>query len=139
MLRELDPSCAAAQSFDSDSLKDGSVFFVDGSQDLLIAPPTQSSGTTGEQSVAAYYAATPAATPRAKATLIGADHNDIQDSCSVGIGCAGVGPSGYLGPITAWLRYELAGDAVAGLVFRGPAPEIDGDPAWEDQAQAGLP
>jgi hypothetical protein len=134
-----DPSCPAAESFDSSSLRYGSVFFVDGSKDLLIAPPTQTPGTAGEQSVAAYYAATPAATPRAKATRIGADHNDIQDQCAVGLGCAGVGPAGYLGYITAWLRYQLAGDAAAGLSFRGPDPAIDHDPAWEDAAQAALP
>jgi hypothetical protein len=134
-----DPSCPAAESFDSSSLRYGSVFFVDGSKDLLIAPPTQAPDAAGEQSVAAYYAATPASTPRAKATLIGADHNDIQDHCAAGIGCAGVGPSGYLGAITAWLRYELASDDAAGITFRGPVPSIDRDPAWEDTAQAALP
>ena len=134
-----DPSCPAEQSFDATSLRSGSVFFVDGSKDSLISPPTQSPDTTGEQSVAAYYAATPATTPRARATRIGADHNDIQDHCAPGFGCAGVGPGGYLGYITAWLRYTLAGDAAAGLAFRGAAPAIDGDPAWEDATQAALP
>jgi hypothetical protein len=136
---DADPSCPAAESFDSSSLRSGSVFFVDGSQDLLISPPTQAPDASGEQSVAAYYAATPASTPRAKATRVGADHNDVQDHCTVGFGCAGVGPGGYLGPITAWLRYELAGDDAAGLTFRGPSPSIDRDPAWQDTAQAGLP
>ena len=134
-----DPSCPTAQSFDASSLRYGSVFFVDGSKDLLIAPPTQAASTLGEQSVAAYYAATPASTARAKATRIGADHNDIQDHCAVGVACAGVGPTGYLGYITAWLRYQLAGDAAAALAFRGPAPDIDSDRAWEDAEQASLP
>jgi hypothetical protein len=134
-----DPSCPAKESFDAMSLGSGSVFFVDGSKDTFIAPPTQSDGTAGEQSVAAYYAATPAATPRAKATLIGADHDDIEDTCAVGLGCAGVGPNGYLGAITAWLRAELARDAAASRAFHGSKPWIDADPAWEDQAEADLP
>ncbi len=136
---DTDPSCPAAESFDSSSLRSGSVFYVDGSKDLLISPPTQAPDASGEQSVAAYYAATPASTPRAKATRVGADHNDVQDRCTVGFGCAGVGPSGYLGPITAWLRYELAGDDEAGLTFRGPSPSIERDPAWQGTAEAALP
>jgi hypothetical protein len=112
---------------------------VDGSKDTLISPPTQADGTAGEQSVQAYYDATPTQTPRAKATLIGANHNDIQDSCTPGLGCAGVGPKGYLGYVTAWLMYELRGDTRARAAFVGNAPAIDSDPAWEDQQQAGLP
>jgi hypothetical protein len=134
-----DPSCPAAESFDSKSLAHGSVFFVDGSQDTLIAPPTQASGTAGEQSVQAYYDATPAPTPKAKGTLVGADHSDIQDHCAVGFGCAGVGPSGYLGYITAWLMYQLRGDAQARMAFAGTAPQIDRDPAWSDVEQANVP
>jgi len=136
---DTDPSCLMQESFDSKNLLEGSVFFVDGSKDTLIAPPTQSSGTSGEQSIEAYYAATPVSTPRARATLIGADHNDIQDSCTVGFGCAGVGPGGYLGYITAWLMYELRGDIRARGAFAGAVPGIDSDPRWSDQQQAALP
>jgi hypothetical protein len=134
-----DPSCPAAESFDAKNLTHGSVFFVDGSRDTLISPPTQTDATTGEQSVQAYYDATPQGTPRAKATLVGADHNDIQDQCTPGLACAGVGPTGYLGYVTAWLMYELRGDARARSAFAGNAPEIDRDPAWEDAEQASLP
>ena len=138
-----DASCAAAESFDAKDLVHGSVFFVDGSQDTLIAPPTQAAGASGEQSVEAYYAATPAETPRAKGTLIGADHNDIQDRCTVGIGCAGVGPKGYLGYLTAWLMYQLArrrpgprglrgeraGDSMATRPGRMPSRQAFRDPS----------
>ena len=134
-----DPACPAAESFDSKSLIYGSVFYVDGSKDTLIAPPTQPAGTSGEQSVQAYYDATPARTPRAKGTLVGADHNDIQDRCTAGVGCAGVGPEGYLGYITAWLLYQLRGDARARMAFAGTAPEIDRDPAWEYVEHGNLP
>ncbi len=134
-----DPSCPPAESFDSKDLVSGSVFFVDGSKDTVIAPPTQAAGTSGEQSVQAYYDATPSQTPRAKGTLRGADHNDIQDHCTPGFGCAGVGPTGYLGYVTAWLLYELEGNFRARSVFAGAAPEIDRDPGWEDLNQSNLP
>ncbi len=134
-----DASCPLAESFDSKDLVSGSVFFVDGSKDTVIAPPTQPAGTSGEQSNQAYYDATPAQTPRARATLRGADHNDIQDHCNPGFGCAGVGPAGYLGYVTAWLLYELEGNFRARSVFAGAAPEIDRDPAWEDLNQSNLP
>ncbi|MGO9839236.1 MAG: alpha/beta hydrolase [Polyangiaceae bacterium] len=132
-------ACVAAESFASSSLVHGSVFFVDGSKDTLIAPPTQAAGTSGEQSIQAYYDATPTGTPKAKATLLGADHNDIQDSCAVGIGCAGVGPQGYLGYVTAWLMYQLRGDPRARLAFAGSAPEINADPSWTGAEEASLP
>jgi hypothetical protein len=35
--------------------------------------------------------------------------------------------------------YQLAGDARARLAFAGSAPQIDGDPAWENVQQASLP
>jgi len=136
---DTDPSCAPAESFDSKSLVHGSVFFIDGSKDTLISPSSQGAGTVGEQSVQAYYDATPVGTPRAKATLVGADHNDIQDSCTIGLGCAGVGPDGYLGYITAWLMAELRGDPLARTAFAGSAPQINRDPGWTGAEEASLP
>jgi hypothetical protein len=135
----VDPSCPPAESFDSKNLLYGSVLFVDGSKDTLISPPTQAAGTAGEQSVQAYYDATPTGTPRAKATLVGADHNDIQDACAVGVGCAGLGPQGYLGYVTAWLMYQLRGDPLARSAFAGSAPEINHDTRWTGAEQASLP
>jgi hypothetical protein len=134
----VDPSCAPAESFDSSSLVHGSVFFVDGSKDTLISPPTQAAGTAGEQSIQAYYDATPAGTPKAKGTLAGADHNDIQDACAVGVGCAGLGPQGYLGYVTAWLMYQLRGDLLARSAFAGSAPEMNRDTGWMGAEQASL-
>jgi len=67
---------------------------------------------------------------------------DIQDSCTVGLGCAGVGPGGYLGflgYITAWLMYALRGDIRARGAFAGAMPGIDSDPRRTDQQQAALP
>jgi hypothetical protein len=134
-----DPACLPAETFDSSKLVYGSIFYVDGSKDTLISPPAQPSDASGEQSVQAYYDATPAGTPRVKGTLIGADHNDIQDACAVGLGCAGVGPRGYLGYVTAWLTYQLRGDARARAAFAGDEPELDADPTWEGVQHASLP
>ncbi len=133
----VDPSCLPAESFDAKDLARGSVFFVGSSKDTLIAPPTQDAGIAGEQSTDAYYEATPARTPKAKGTLLGADHNDIQDHCASA--CGGLGPQPYLGYITAWLVYQLRGDARARTVFAGNPSEFDRDPGWESQDQSSLP
>ena len=130
-----DPSCLPAESFDAKDLVEGSVFYVGSSNDTFVAPPMQEAGVAGEQSTQAYYDATPAGTPRAKGTLVGADHNDIQDHCAAA--CGGLGPQPYLGAITAWLLYQLRGDARGRAVFVGH--EFDRDPAWEYQDQASLP
>ncbi len=111
------------------------MFYVGSSKDTFVAPPMQEAGVAGEQSTQAYYDATPAGTPRAKGTLVGADHNDIQDHCAAA--CGGLGPQPYLGAITAWLLYQLRGDARGRAVFVGH--EFDRDPAWEYQDQASLP
>jgi hypothetical protein len=67
---------------DTKNLKSGSIFFIDGSNDS-ISPPTQPSWLTGEQSIEAYYAATPTNVEKVKGTIIGPGHNDIQGSPSV--------------------------------------------------------
>jgi hypothetical protein len=133
-----DPSCMSQQLYDGRDITHGAIFFVNGSKDTLISPSTQSAGTQGEQSNAAFYAAVPAGIPKVKATLNGADHNDIQDACS-GLGCAGVGPANFLGYLTAWMRYRLLGDTTARTAFAGPAIEINQNTRWANQAEASLP
>jgi hypothetical protein len=133
-----DASCAGLEHYDGADITQGSIFFVNGSKDTLLSPSTQSATTTGEQSNAAFYAAVPAGIPKAKATLTGADHNDIQDACS-GLSCAGVGPTGYLGYLTAWMRYRLLGDTTARTAFAGTAIEINQNTKWANQAEASLP
>ena len=133
-----DPSCLSGELYDGHDITQGSILFVNGSKDTLISPSTQSAGTQGEQSNAAFYAAVPAGIPKVKATLNGADHNDIQDACS-GLSCAGVGPAGYLGYLTAWLRYRLLGDTTARAAFAGSAIELNQNTRWANQAEASLP
>jgi hypothetical protein len=111
-------------------LTQGSIFFVTGSNDP-IAPPTQPPGSSGEQSIEAYYNAVPGNLMKLKGTLIGPSHNDIagQPDCAAATGPACViGVYGYLGYPTAWLMSQLQGDLDArgafiqetGEIFRGP-------------------
>lgn len=104
---------------DARKLTSGSVFFVDGSEDTLISPPTQPASVPGQESVAGFYAAVPTVVDKLKATLLRANHNDIagRPKCPVGqIDCC-VGVNGYLGYITAWLVDRLQGDASAHAAF----------------------
>jgi hypothetical protein len=92
------------------------VLFLGGGLDLVIAPPTTIRG---------FYDRVDG--PAAMAVLTGAGHNTIQ------------GTGGDLTPyLTAWLRYQLVRDRVASRAFVGRRPEIDRDPAWQDQREKRL-
>jgi len=109
---------SAANCVDTANMTSGSIFFVDGSNDP-ISPPTQPPLIPGEQSIAAYYDAVPNTIPKAKGTLIGPSHNDIQGQpgCTITIfGCIN-GVYGYLGYPTAWFMDRLQGDAFAHGAF----------------------
>ncbi len=116
----------SSNCLDTANLTSGSVFFVDGSLDIPISPPTQSSQTQGEQSIAAYYAAVPNNVPKLKGTLIGPSHNDIsgQPDCSqAALPCVN-GVYGYLGYPTAWFMYQLQGDNYAHGAFVNGSGEL---------------
>lgn len=110
----LGPNC-----FDPANLTSGSAFFIDGSSDFPISPPTQSPQTTGEQSVEAFYNATPGAVRKVKGTLNGPNHNDItgQPDCSHAQFPCINGVYGYLGYPTAWFMDQLQGDTFAHGAF----------------------
>jgi hypothetical protein len=118
--------CANPQKcVDTKDLVAGSVFFIDGSKDP-ISPPVQPSWFTGEQSIAAYYDATPASVNKLKATLLLGEHNDIQGQpdCPKNLtGCTN-GVYGYLGYPTAWFMDRLQGDAYAHGAFVSGTGEI---------------
>lgn len=95
----------------------GPSLFLGGRWDILIAGPSVLTG---------YFRA--AGGPAAVAVLRDGDHNTIQRT--------GGGTLGYL---TAWLKYQLEGDAYARGAFAGGAPEINGNGAWQNQAQRALP
>ena len=124
----LGPNC-----FDPAHLTSGSAFFVDGSSDF-ISPPTQSPQTSGEQSVQAFYDATPNSIPKLKGTILGPSHNDIsgQPDCShAAIPCVN-GVYGYLGYPTAWFMYQLQGDPVAhGAFVNGTGEMFTETTNWE--------
>lgn len=119
---------------DTKNLVSGSVFFIDGSNDIPISPPKQPPWFTGEQSIAAYYDATPAGVDKLKATLLGGRHNDIagQPDCPKDqIGCAN-GVYGYLGYPTAWFMDRLQGDVYAhGAFVSGTGEMFSETTNWE--------
>ena len=110
---------SSSNCVDTATMTSGSIFFVDGSNDPL-SPPTQSSLIPGEQSIAGYYNATPGSSvQKAKGTLIGPSHADVQgqpDCTTAPIGCIN-GVYGYLGYPTAWFMDRLQGDAFAHGAF----------------------
>jgi pimeloyl-ACP methyl ester carboxylesterase len=53
-----------------------------------------------------------------------ADHASIADPASGG------NPGGFLGYVTAWLEYQLRGNATAAGAFTGPHPELTANPNW---------
>ncbi|MEK8029887.1 hypothetical protein AACH06_03555 [Ideonella sp. DXS29W] len=121
---------------DPSRLRAGSVFYLNGSLDVVISPSRQPKGTRGLQSNAAYYRAMPSTLPKFWATLRGANHNDMmgQPDCAlVGSTCHN-GVYGYLGYPTAWLMDQLQGDAEAHQAFVAGSGEIFFQPKnWANQ------
>lgn len=119
--------CSTPQNCaDTSNLTPGSIFLIDGSLDVPISPPVQSPGTTGLQSIAAYYNAAPAGIVKVKGTLIGPSHADVEGSptCStVALGCV-LGVYGYLGYPTAWMMFQLQNDSYAHGAFVNATGEI---------------
>ena len=112
----------------------GSVFFIDGSLDIPISPPTQPPGTTGEQSIEAFYNDTPNTVPKVKGTLLGPSHNDVtgQPDCKTAVQPCVNGVYGYLGYPTAWMMYQLQNDNYAHGAFVSGSGEMFSQPLnWE--------
>src|SRR6266704_6380043 len=57
-----------------------------------------------------------------------ADHASIEDPA------AGGNPGGFLGYATAWLEYQLRGNATAAGAFTGAHPELTANPNWPASA-----
>ena len=57
-----------------------------------------------------------------------ADHASIQNAADGG------NPGGFLGYATAWLEYQLRGNASAAGAFTGPHPELLSNPNWPGSA-----
>jgi hypothetical protein len=121
---------------DTKNLMSGSIFFIDGSKDIPISPPTQPAWYIGEQSIEAYYDATPASVEKVKGTIIGPGHNDIQGqpqcpTTRIVPGCNN-GVYGYLGYPTAWFMDRLQGDAYAHGAFVNRTGEMFSETTnWE--------
>jgi hypothetical protein len=57
-----------------------------------------------------------------------ADHNSVQNVANGG------NPRGELGYLTAWLEYQLLGNATAASAFTGAHPEMPANPNWYGSA-----
>ncbi len=138
----LSAACASLPSVDGRSacidptaVTSGSVLLVNGSADG-ISPATQQlpPELIGLQSMRAYYDTLPAELPKARAAVVGAQHNDIQGqpdctnySCTEGV-------YRYLGYLTAWFMDRLRGDSAAREAFLADTGELLHNPHWSDQA-----
>lgn len=120
---------------DTSAITSGSVLLVNGSADG-ISPGTQplSPELIGQQSMQAYYDALPAHVPKARAALLGAQHNDVQGqpdctnySCTEGV-------HRYLGYLAAWFRGQLRDDPAARGAFVAGTGEFLHNPHWSEQA-----
>ena len=126
--------CAPADVIDTSKITQGSVFFVDGSLDLPVSPPTQDPSTAGLQSIAAFYNAVPSSAAKLKGTLIGPTHNDVtgQPSCTGAQVPCSDGVYGYLGYPTAWMMDQLQGDGFAhGAFVHGSGEMFTETKNWE--------
>lgn len=97
-----------------------SVLFLSGEKDPLSSP----------EMVDGYFSDVPAGRLRAKAAVVGADHNDIQGQpgCQpFAIGCR-TGLGAFLPYVTAWLRWQLSGEKGAAAVFSGKDASFARDP-----------
>jgi hypothetical protein len=126
--------CAPTDVIDTSKITQGSVFFVDGSLDLPVSPPTQDPSAAGLQSVAAFYNAVPNSVAKLKGTLIGPTHNDVtgQPSCAGAQAPCFDGVYGYLGYPTAWMMDRLQGDGYAhGAFVHGTGEMFTETKNWE--------
>lgn len=119
------------------ALTTGSVLYINGTASP-IAPSTQPLPweQIGVQSMQGYFDATPNSVQKAKATLIGPNHNDIQGQpgCPPNdLGCVN-GVQGFLGVLTAWNMDTLQGDEYAHGAFVSGTGSMFGLPAWINQA-----
>ena len=95
---------------------DDPIFFVTGGSDFLSSASAQQN----------YYNLVAGAA--AKAALAGGDHNVVQRA-----------GNGFLGYLTAWMKYTLEGDSFARSAFVGSPSELQSNPAWQQQAHKSLP
>lgn len=118
--------CAPSEVLDTSKITHGSVFFVDGSLDLPVSPPTQAPSATGLQSIAAFYDAVPNGVLKLKGSLKGATHNDIggQPSCDAAPEPCFNGVYGYLAYPTAWMADQLEVDTSAHAAFLSGTGEM---------------
>jgi hypothetical protein len=95
---------------------DDPVFFITGGSDFLSTASAQQN----------YYNQVPGSA--VKAALKGGDHNVVQRA-----------GNGFLGYLTAWMKYTLEDDSFARRAFVGSPSELEANAAWQNQAHKSLP
>jgi hypothetical protein len=100
------------------------VFFVSthGFWDSIIASPATERG---------FFLST---TVHAALGIILSSDGKAADHASIGDPAAGGNPGGFLGYATAWLEYQLRGNAAAAGAFTGAHPELTANPNWPGSA-----
>ncbi|MEV0362409.1 poly(ethylene terephthalate) hydrolase family protein [Nocardia fusca] len=117
------------------ALTSGSVLLINGSADgASLSTQPLPAELIGPQSMSAYYDSIPTSVPKARAALIGADHNDIQGQPGCTNFACTAGVDGYLGYLTAWFMDRLRGDSIARGAFLAGTGEILHNTHWSDQA-----
>ncbi|MFI1918051.1 hypothetical protein [Nocardia sp. NPDC020380] len=122
---------------DPRTLTSGSVLYLNGSADPISqsAQPI-SSQLAGLQSAQAYYDATPDSVTKARASLNGTSHNDIQGqpACDVVQNDCVHGVYGFLGYPTAWFMDQLTHDQRAHAAFVSGSGELFSENTnWSNQ------
>lgn len=132
--------CAPGDCPSTAGIQNGSVFFINGSADVLISPSTQIGPCTlgnmaNEQSNQCLYENVPDNVTKLWATLQGPDHNDVQGQpgCPESPGLCANGVYGFLGYPTAWMMDQLQDDALAHGAFVNGTGEIFQDASWANQ------
>jgi hypothetical protein len=100
------------------------VFFISthGFWDSIIASPATEKG---------YFLST---TVHAALGIITSSDGKAADHASIADPAAGGNPGGFLGYATAWLEYQLRGNATAAGAFTGPHPELLSNINWPGSA-----
>lgn len=128
--------CAAGDCPSTTTITAGSVFWVDGTLDVLISPTIQPEPCTptAEYSNDCFYKNTPDTLEKAWGAINGPNHNDVQGQpgCPVPPGLCTNGVYGYLGYPTVWMVAQLMHDAEARSVFQ-PGGEWFNDTSWSNQ------
>ena len=111
--------CASRTSLEAAG--QGSVLYLSGSDDLISRDQQTISGPLNSNT--AFYEDTPETLVKAKAILIGGNHDAVQGTPTC-VQLCGTGAYGFMAYPTAWLMWQLRGAQDGRQVFRNQSGEI---------------